>query len=471
MRNKRFTIIFSMILALMFAVMPVFAGGASASSHGDQGATIQARTGITGFTARYMVNNKVHLSWDPVSGALRYDILRTSNPNGVYMICGQSTTPNYYDWIRTEGNYYYQVRAVFAGSARFVLSDRIPAVYDPATTSITLYSSSQSHVAMTWTYNYGAVGYEVYRKVGSGSYQYAARLGATTWYMESGLSAGTTYSYKVRPIFTADYLGSFSQPLVVTTGSVFTPTPTPAPTPILVPTPTPTAVPTASPVPETTPMWQSWAQSTTIEQNDLPCGPWGSIVLGTSANGTVNTLGNYGCAIMSWGKACIQAGLIEAADFMPPEMVDRLRSVNALDTAGSLSFRKAANVFPGITYRDRPDFKDHNGFNLTRPVSLNIITDAVFDRLEQGESVLLHVRRDNYQTPGDSADQNRTHHWVVVDRERTLSASNTSRHIYIFDSLYGTRGGQRVESQYNVGHPVTDRYVRCDEMVCYSHTP
>ena len=197
--------------------------------------------------------------------------------------------------------------------------------------------------------------------------------------------------------------------------------------------------------------WQSWAQSSTTNYN------WGEIELGGG-----NTFANYGCAIISWGKICIQKHLIDAQNFTPPVMVERLRNLSpsGLSSNGSIYFSRAANVFENLEYIGRPRFNiigetaTINNDNLADNYTHSNIRNEIIQYLNDGYSLLLHVRTPDRPTP---------HHWVAVDKNRSISNND----IFIFDSLYMTRNGERVEHYLNVGHTVSERYIQISEMIVY----
>lgn len=132
------------------------------------------------------------------------------------------------------------------GSTHFYLDSAAPlapALTDPPT------AVGQDSVSLNWTAPAGCVptGYKIYRN--STLITSMPLSASTTGYLDSGLSAGTIYSYQV-----AAYNGAGSTPsnqVMVTTTTAPTPAPNPVPTasPTPAPTDTPTPVATVSPTP------------------------------------------------------------------------------------------------------------------------------------------------------------------------------------------------------------------------------
>ena len=65
-------------------------------------------------TARYSTYIKRNtLNWNPINGAVRYNVYRALSPNGNYRYIGSSTSDIYYDYATLTGvTYYYKVCAV-----------------------------------------------------------------------------------------------------------------------------------------------------------------------------------------------------------------------------------------------------------------------------------------------------------------------------------------------------------------------
>jgi len=155
-----------------------------------------------------------------------------------------SNTSSYIDMALTPGESYgYRVIAFNAtGSADFsntanVTIDTIPNTASGVSASL---SSDSSSVSITWQdESANENGFVIERNVNSGSFSDLVTLGSDiTTYTDSSVSAGTTYSYRVRA-FNAIGDAELSNEVSVTTAAAPAPTPTPTPT-------TPPAEPPAS---------------------------------------------------------------------------------------------------------------------------------------------------------------------------------------------------------------------------------
>jgi fibronectin type 3 domain-containing protein len=154
---------------------------------------------------------KVTLSWTASSGATSYNVYRSTSSNGEGTTAYVSgvTAPTYSDTAVTAGTtYYYKVAAVNSAgtSAQSAEVSAVPtAASAPATPTGVTATAGTGQVALSWTASSGATSYNVYRSTtagGEGTTAYTTGV-TTTTYTDTGVTAGTTYYYKVAAVNSA----------------------------------------------------------------------------------------------------------------------------------------------------------------------------------------------------------------------------------------------------------------------------
>ena len=159
----------------------------------------------------------VKITWTPVSGADGYEIWRSAD-------CDNDST-----WLRTKTindasavvytnqgleigvTYSYKVRAfILAADGSKVYSVFSPVHYMPAAVVLkNTYSNSTESVRLCWNEVNGAHGYQIWRMDADGTWRVAktigdkgsvltSDMGDVTAYTNTGLTAGETYTYKMR---------------------------------------------------------------------------------------------------------------------------------------------------------------------------------------------------------------------------------------------------------------------------------
>lgn len=200
-----------------------------------------------GLTTTSVGTTSVGLRWRTATdnvGVVRYEVLR----NGVRVSTptGTSFTDTGLDPATP---YRYEVRALDAAGNASPLSSPLtvntasaPAVDTQAPTAPrNLHSMGEttSSISLMWgaaTDNVAVAQYRIFRNGVE-----VARVSGTT-HKDTGLAAGTTYSYQVRAVDAAGNVSPASNTLTVATKAAATPTPSPTPTP------TPTTPPVTPPV-------------------------------------------------------------------------------------------------------------------------------------------------------------------------------------------------------------------------------
>jgi len=146
-------------------------------------------------------SSQLRISWDSVSSASTYYIYRSSSSSGSYTSVGSSSTTAYTDTgLDPNTTYYYKVMAYnsYGYSPYSSVIFGTTALAAPTNLSATAISSSQ--INLTWTGVSGATNYIVSRSsTVDGTYSSIATV-STNSYSNTGLTAGTTYYYKVQTL-------------------------------------------------------------------------------------------------------------------------------------------------------------------------------------------------------------------------------------------------------------------------------
>lgn len=192
-------------------------------------------TGLNAATSNTSPTNRIDLIWNASTdnvGVSGYDIYR----NDVY-IKTVTTTSTEDSGLSSSTTYTYKVRAKdaagnvsgFSGSDSATTSSsgtQQPDNTSPTQpTSVSATAASPTSINLSWTASFDAIGvtgYDIYRVSGTGtnlSYSYLASS-STNSYVDTGLSASTTYSYAVRAKDAAGNVSSYSSTVSATTPGV-----------------------------------------------------------------------------------------------------------------------------------------------------------------------------------------------------------------------------------------------------------
>ena len=183
----------------------VQAVAASAANNSDRSA-VKARTcdlpRPTITATNVESSGKVRLTWDAVDGAVKYQIYRSTEPNGTYPLVYTVTGTKYTHTSGEAGvKYYYKVRAVASNTnANSACSPVKARTCDLARPDVSIARNNNGKPKLTWNAVPGAVKYQVYRadsKSGTYSLKYTT---AKTSYTNTGAVNGNTYYYKVKAI-------------------------------------------------------------------------------------------------------------------------------------------------------------------------------------------------------------------------------------------------------------------------------
>ncbi|NMC57165.1 MAG: hypothetical protein GYA50_08100, partial [Eubacteriaceae bacterium] len=175
-------------------------------------------------TVSALAYNSLYISWDEVAGATAYNIYRATSSKGTYSLIKTITdgsTSYVNSGLATGSTYYYKVLACRKEGAVTTYSAystiKYAKVIPAAPTWAAAQSASSASVTITWNAVSGASGYTVYRLTPStGLYNSIATLTGvnSVSYTNTGLAAGTTYTYKVaayRLVGTTKVYGGYSE--------------------------------------------------------------------------------------------------------------------------------------------------------------------------------------------------------------------------------------------------------------------
>lgn len=194
----------------------------------------QAPTAPTGLSAYAVSSTQVNLSWSASSdnvGVTGYRVERCQGTScSTFAQIATPSATTYSDTgLAASASYSYRVRAVDAASNLSGYSNvaSTTTAAPPTTpTGLSAIATSKSEIDLSWAPSSGGSGVAGYRLercqgVGCGSFAQVAAPTSTITY-DMGLTAATSYSYRVRAIDTAGNLSGYSSVLTVSTLSAGT---------------------------------------------------------------------------------------------------------------------------------------------------------------------------------------------------------------------------------------------------------
>lgn len=195
----------------------------------------QAPSVPAGLTAPSTTANSISLSWSPSTdnvGVTGYQILRAPGASGgTFAQIATSTTNSYVNTgLTASTTFRYQVRAVDAAGNASAVSNTVTAATQagggdtqapsvPA--NLTAPSTTTTSISLAWsasTDNVGVTGYQILRAPGtSGGTFTQVGTATTTSFVNSGLTANTTFRYQVRAVDAAGNASAVSNTVTATT--------------------------------------------------------------------------------------------------------------------------------------------------------------------------------------------------------------------------------------------------------------
>ena len=147
---------------------------------------------------------KPQLTWKAVSGAVKYEVYRSTRQNSGYSLLGTTTSTSYVNTGASTGTtYYYRVKAVnrngMASGYSNIVSGKAKAAA-PAAPSVTIGNSSTGKPRLTWKAVSGAVSYRIYRSESRGTGYSLLGTTSSTSYVNTGAAVGKTYYYRVKAV-------------------------------------------------------------------------------------------------------------------------------------------------------------------------------------------------------------------------------------------------------------------------------
>ena len=178
--------------------------GTSGHSNIVSGKAKTAAPAAPSVTAGNSSTGKPKLTWNAVSGAVKYEVYRSTRQNSGYSLLGTTTSTSYVNTGASTGTtYYYRVKAVnrngMASGYSNIVSGKAKAAA-PAAPSVTAGNSSTGKPRLTWKAVSGAVSYRIYRSESRGTGYSLLGTTSSTSYVNTGAAAGKTYYYRVKAV-------------------------------------------------------------------------------------------------------------------------------------------------------------------------------------------------------------------------------------------------------------------------------
>ncbi len=151
-------------------------------------------------------SNSLDLSWSAVNGATSYQVKRSATKGGPYTVITSTpslalsnTASNPASYPITVGNgYFYVIQAVFSGGIGQNSNEVSGATTGSTVVSgLSVVATTGSSVDLTWVPITGTASYTVYRSTSAGGPYTSIGTSASKNYTASGLTANTTYYFKV----------------------------------------------------------------------------------------------------------------------------------------------------------------------------------------------------------------------------------------------------------------------------------
>jgi fibronectin type 3 domain-containing protein len=156
----------------------------------------------------------VHLTWLAVTGAVGYQIFRSTTEGGTYSPVGSTTQLFFDDTVPAAGSYWYQIRAIDGGGNLGPFSAPVAAAASGALAAPTGVDTTDNGgtIHLTWPAVPGASGYQIFRSNTEGGV-YSVIGSTTALFFDDTVPAAGSYWYKIRAVDGNNNPGSFSAPI------------------------------------------------------------------------------------------------------------------------------------------------------------------------------------------------------------------------------------------------------------------
>ncbi|MCK9363487.1 MAG: fibronectin type III domain-containing protein [Syntrophales bacterium] len=173
---------------------------------------LKAPDGVTALPG----NGEVSLTWNPVTSAVSYQVLRGTSPGGPYtLLTPVATGPSFTDkGLSNVVQYFYVIQTMISITSTNLgaYSEEVgatPSALLPAAPTNFSASPGSTWADLSWSPSEGATAYAVYRGVKDGGPYTLVAQPNTTAYEDTDLANGTTYYYVVAAA-NAQGAGAFS---------------------------------------------------------------------------------------------------------------------------------------------------------------------------------------------------------------------------------------------------------------------
>ena len=210
--------------AYYFKVSAVNSVGTSALSN-EAVATPSGPPGAPAGLTATPGNTQISLTWT-ANGATSYNVYRGTTSGGESLLTSGLTSASYVNTGLTNGTtYYYEVAAVNGAGTSSVSAEvsGTPAAPPGTPTGLTA-TAGNAQVSLSWSASSGATSYSVYRGTTSGGETLLVSGVTSTSYVNTGLTNGTTYYYKVAAVDSAGTSAESSEVSATPAGPPSTPT-------------------------------------------------------------------------------------------------------------------------------------------------------------------------------------------------------------------------------------------------------
>jgi fibronectin type 3 domain-containing protein len=158
-----------------------------------------------GVQANALSNSSIQISWNNVSGATGYRVFRSNSAGSGFSFIGSASSSPYTDTgLNSSTTYHYRVSTVLGAdeseqsTAVSATTSAQPAIQPPSGLSASALSTSS--IQVSWANVSDATGYRIFRSNSAdGSYSFIGSASSSP-YTDNGLSANTTYFYRVSSV-------------------------------------------------------------------------------------------------------------------------------------------------------------------------------------------------------------------------------------------------------------------------------